>query len=382
MILVVNSGSSSLKFRVYDDELKELANGIVERLGLTRSFLEFTVGKESGKQNYAGGLHDHAAALKEVFALLEEMGVPTAEISMVGHRVVHGGEEFIKPTVVTRFNLDRLHKYDQLAPLHNPANLSGIAAAVKLMPHAKQVAVFDTAFHSTLPDYAYRYALPRRLYEKYGVRKYGFHGISHQYVSEVAAKKLRKPVGKVNLITCHIGSGSSVCAVKDGQSVDTTMGLTPLPGVTMSTRCGDIDPSIPLFMVDQLGRSIDEVYETLNKESGLVGLTGHADLRELLVILGEKLPGFTPKRKPTKLDKEQARLALDKMCYDIARYIGAYSAVLGRVDAVVFTAGIGERSGVVRKHVMSMLKTKPKPKVMVIPTNEELKIAEEVKALM
>ncbi len=377
MILIINSGSSSLKFRVFDEKMKQQAGGIVERLGLTRSFLEYQFGKESGRRTFAGGLHNHSDALKEVFAVLMDEGMDVQEIKQVGHRVVHGGEEFIKPTRVNKVVLERMRRYEQLAPLHNPANLAGIEAAMGLLPDAKQVAVFDTAFHATIPDYAYIYALPHRLYEKFGVRKYGFHGISHSYVAREAARKLKKSSSKTNLITCHIGSGSSLCAIRNGESIDTSMGLTPLQGVTMSTRCGDIDPSIPLFMVDQLGQSIEEVYETLNKESGLYGLSGYADLRDILSILGHEFEGFTPKRRPTKDDKKKAQLAVDKFCYDIARYIGQYAALLGRVDAVVFTAGVGERNAFIRKRIMSMLKLKPRLKTMVIPTNEELEIAQD-----
>ncbi|MBU0624825.1 acetate kinase [Patescibacteria group bacterium] len=382
MILIINSGSSSLKFRIFSDELRQLGGGIIERLKLPRSFLDFQIGSETGHRTFARGLHDHVDALQEIFTILTETGLNLSEIQAVGHRVVHGGEKFIRPTLVTKQTLMQLHHYDQLAPLHNPENLAGIAAALELLPQAKQVAVFDTAFHATLPDYAYRYALPRRLYEKFGVRKYGFHGISHRFVSEEAAKKLKKPLSKINLITCHLGSGSSICAVQAGQSIDTSMGLTPLQGLIMSTRCGDIDPAIPLFMVDQLGRSIDEVYGLLNNESGLIGLTGHADLRDLLVILGEKIPGFTPRKRPNKEEYERARLAVDKLCYDVVRYIGAYTALLGRVDAIVFTAGIGERSAVIRRRIMSRLKLNPKPRVLVVPTNEELEIAREIKSLL
>jgi acetate kinase len=382
MILIINSGSSSLKFKIFSDVLKELGGGVVERLKLPRSFLDFKINQEVGHRTFARGLHDHVDALREIFAVLSEIGFDLQEIQAVGHRVVHGGEKFIHPTLITKQMLAQLHRYDQLAPLHNPANLAGIAAALELLPHAKQIAIFDTAFHATLPDYAYLYALPRRLYEKFGVRKYGFHGISYRYVSIEAAKKLRKPLKKINLIICHLGSGSSICAIRGGQSIDTSMGLTPLPGVTMSTRCGDIDPSIPLFMVDQLGQSIDEVYDTLNYESGLFGLTGHADLRDLLVMLGEKISGFVVKKQPNKIEQAQAKQALDKLCYDVARYVGAYAAILGRVDALVFTAGIGERSAVVRRQILSRIKLQPRPKVLVIPTNEELEMAREIKTLL
>jgi acetate kinase len=381
MYFVINCGSSSLKFRAFDDGLKELGSGIVERVGLPRSFIKCEFNGNEDKRTFAGGLYDHESALLEVFSLLREHGFENDGVKAVGHRVVHGGEKFVKPTVVTPEVMRQLKKYEKLAPLHNPANIAGIAAASSVLPKAKQVAVFDTAFHATIPDYAYMYATPWRWYEKYGIRKYGFHGISHQYVSEEAARKLKKPLTKTNVITCHIGSGASVTAVRGGESVDTSMGFTPLQGLMMSTRCGDIDPAIPLFMIREAGRDPGDVNADLNNESGLKGVTGYADLREVMAMMGEDVPGFTPKKRPNKEEKNRARLAVDMFCYSIAKYIGAYSAVLGRVDAVVFTAGVGERSPLIRKKVMQMVGSKPKPKVMVIPTNEELMIAKETKGI-
>jgi len=381
MIFIINSGSSTLKFRMFDEKLKELGGGIVERVGEVRSFIECKIGGEDVKRTFAGGLADHERALREVLALLADFGFDMRDVSAVGHRVVHGGESFVRPTLVTPEVLKQLRKYDRLAPLHNPANLMGIEAAKAVLPKAKQVAVFDTAFHSTIPAYAHMYALPWRWYEKYGIRKYGFHGISHQYVSEEAAKKLRRPLSQINLVTCHIGSGASVTAVEGGKSVDTSMGFTPLQGVVMATRCGDIDPSIPLYMIKEAGRAPDDVYDDLNHESGLFGLTGCSDMREIMSILGYDYPGFSPKKRPSKEDKDRARLAVDTFCYSIAKYIGAYAGILGDVDAVVFTAGIGERNAVIRKRIMSMVKLDPKPKALVIPTNEELMIAREVAGL-
>ncbi|MEA3249697.1 MAG: acetate kinase [Patescibacteria group bacterium] len=378
MIFVINSGSSTLKFRVFDADLKELGGGIVERVGLRRSFIECAFGGDHEHRTFAGGLPDHEEALNEVFSLLYEFGFEDGDVKAVGHRVVHGGERFTRPILVTSEVLRQLRKYDKLAPLHNPANIAGIEAATRVLPKAKQVAVFDTAFHATIPDFAHMYALPWRWYEKHGIRKYGFHGISHQYVSEEAARKMKKPSEKVNLITCHLGSGASVTAVRGGESVDTSMGFTPLQGLVMSTRCGDIDPAIPLFMIREVGRDPDDVYDDLNHESGLKGLTGYADLREVLSMLGHDFPGFSLKKRPNKEEKEQARIAVDMFCYSVAKHIGSYAGILGSVDAIVFTAGIGERSQLIRKKVMSMVKLKPKPKVMVVPTNEELMIAREV----
>ncbi len=381
MIFVINSGSSTLKFRVFDGNLKELGDGIAERVGLMRSFIECSFNGEHERRTFARGLPDHEEALSEVFLLLHEFGFEDDDVRAVGHRVVHGGESFVQPTLITPEVLRQLRKFGRLAPLHNPANISGIEAAMRVLPKAKQVAVFDTAFHSTIPDHVHMYAVPWRWYEKYGIRKYGFHGISHQYVSEEAARKLKRPVSKVNLITCHIGSGASVTAVQAGKSVDTSMGFTPLQGLVMSTRCGDIDPAIPLFMIREAGRDPDDVYDDLNHESGLKGISGHADLREIMAVLGEDIPGFTPKKRPNKEEKRRAGLALDMLCYSVAKYISAYAGLLGDVDAVVFTAGIGERSAAVRRKVMSMVRLKPKPRIMVIPTNEELMIAREVREM-
>ena len=381
MILIINCGSTTLKFRIFDSELKELAGGLVDRLGQLRTKLDYWISKESERRTFASGLPDQAAALNEIFSVLTEAGFDMSDIASVGHRVVHGGEEFIRPTFITREVLRHLHKYSRLAPLHNPANLAGIEAAVELLPEAEQVAVFDTAFYSTLPDYAYLYSLPWEYYSRHGIRKYGFHGISHRYVAEEAARRLHKPFSRVNLITCHLGGGSSVTAIENGRAVDTSMGLTPLQGLTMATRCGDIDPSIPLFMIDTLGLTVEEAHDVLNHKSGLKGLTGHADLREVLVQLGEGIDGFESRRRPTKIERERSQVAVDKLCYDVARYIGSYTALLGRVDAVVFTGGVGENSASIRRRVMARLKLEPKLKMLVVPTNEELMIAREVKTI-
>ncbi|MFC1638950.1 acetate/propionate family kinase [Patescibacteria group bacterium] len=381
MILVINCGSSTLKFRLYDTELKELASGIAERVGLRRSFVDFRFGKEKTRRNFAGGLSDHRAALGEVFALLEEFGVEKREIVACGHRVVHGGTEFVEPTLLTKNAVERLHRYSRLAPLHNPPAVSGIEAASELLPRAAQAAMFDTSFHATIPAHAHTYAVPHRWTEKYGLRKYGFHGISHRYVTEEAARRLKKPLDRINLVTCHLGSGASVTAVERGRSVDTSMGFTPLAGVMMSTRSGDIDPAIPLHLTMTEGLEAEDVTDVLNRESGLRGVSGHADLRNVLALLGHDIPGFTPKRRPTKEELERARLAFDMLTYSVARYVGSYVALLGRVDAVVFTAGVGERSAPVRRGVMARIKLRPKPKALVIPTNEELMIARETRRL-
>jgi acetate kinase len=301
-------------------------------------------------------------------------------ILIVGHRVVHGGEEFTKPTLVTAATLKNLAKYDKLSPLHNPANLMGIRACRKLLPRAKNIAVFDTGFYSTLPGYAYTYAIPIDFYKKHAVRRYGFHGISHEYVANEAARILKKPLAKLNLITCHLGSGASVTAIRGGRAVDTSMGFTPLEGLAMSTRSGDLDPAIPLYLIRELKITPQEVDNILNKKSGLFGLSGFADMREVLTAAGYKVEGFKSK-KVSVGKKKLSNLALQVFVYRVKKYLGAYGAVLEKVDAIVFTAGIGERNKTVRDLIMKNLKISGQPKVLAIPTNEELMIARKLKNL-
>ncbi len=379
MILVINSGSSSLKFKLYSPALKELAGGLIERIGLMDSFLTYAVGGTKNRKDYPAGISDHKRGLAEVFKALAEGGYDSKKIRAVGHRVVHGGEEFTEPTVVTPKVLRRLRTYNRLAPLHNPANISGIASCRALLPWAKNVAVFDTAFYKTIPDYAFMYALPWEYYAKHKIRKYGFHGISHRYVTEEAARVLKKPYAKLRLVSCHLGSGSSVTAVKFGKAVETTMGFTPLEGLTMSTRCGDIDPAIPLYMIRTFGLTEQQVDDIMNKKSGLLGVSGYKDLRDVLVAAGYKVPGYKLKDRITADIRRRAKLAFEMFCYDVARYVGSYATVMGGADAVIFTAGVGERSQLVRDKVMSMITLPGHPRVMVVPTNEELMIAKETK---
>lgn len=348
MILVINSGSSSLKYKLFGRGLQVLAEGIVGRVGQKR------------------GPKNHDIALAGVLKSLERAGTDLSQIRAVGHRVVHGGEAFTQPTVVTPSVLKKLKGYSKLAPLHNPPNLRGIVSVVKKLKGVPNIAVFDTAFYGTLPEHAFMYALPYRLYAKEGIRKYGFHGTSHQYVAGEAAKKLRKPLSKLKLVTCHLGSGSSVTAVKKGKAVDTSMGFTPLEGLTMSTRCGDIDPAIPVYLMRQLKMKASEVDEMLNFKSGLFGIAGKKSMRD--IVQTAKGKGGAAKR---------AKLALEMYTYDVARYVAQFDGILGGADAVVFTAGIGENSPTIRKGVMKWLAPK-KWKILVIPTDEELAIAREV----
>jgi acetate kinase len=390
-ILVINSGSSSIKYQLFDMTTHSpLTSGIVERIGLEGSrikhkILTTTPAGEIVRETEIG---NHQQGLELVADLLmdEVNGVIAApdEISAVGHRVVHGGELFSQTTIISQVVKDKVRELIPLAPLHNPANLEGIEVAEKIFSAAPQVAVFDTAFHQTMPPWAYRYALPENLYTEYGVRSYGFHGTSHLYVSKMAATYLGKDSADANLITAHLGNGASITAVKGGQSVDTSMGFSPLPGLMMGTRSGDIDPAIVYFLNTKAGMSPADIDKLLNKESGLKGICGASDLRDI----EEREQNGDP----------AAKLALDMYTYRIRKYIGAYMAALGRLDALVFTAGVGENSPYVRWHAcqgltrlgitldavkndvkareITEIQTDDSPvKVLVIPTNEELEIA-------
>ncbi len=366
--LVINSGSSSLKFKLFNEKLAVKHSGLVEKIGQTGSFIDFDDQKETFT------CANHEQALNKVLFLLTKCGVKLSEIKKVGHRVVHGGEDFQLPMLVTKKNLKQLEKYNKLAPLHNPPNILGIKSCLNLLPQAKNYAVFDTAFHATLPAKVYIYPLPIALYKKFDIRRYGFHGLSHEFVAHEAAKKLKKPLAKLNLITCHLGSGSSMAAIKNGKVVDTTMGFSPLQGLMMSTRCGDIDASIPLFL-QRHGYTVDQVDNLLNKESGFVGLTGFKDLRDVLSAAGYKVEGYENKKYSVK-QKAYSELALSIFVDRVRKYIGAYFVELGKVDAIIFTAGIGERSAIVRNLIMKNLPIKTK--AFVIPTNEELMIVKKI----
>ncbi len=335
-IAVINSGSSSLKCKLFEMPSKKM---LIEK--------EIQkIGEEDSP------IHSHAEAL-------EALGIDFSDVDAIGHRVVHGGEKLQKSCIIDAQVVEIIQDLIPLAPLHNPANLEGIKALKEKMPDIPQIAVFDTAFHSSLQKEAFIYALPYELYEKHDIRRYGFHGTSHAYLTKEAAKILEKPLEELNIITLHLGNGASACAVKNGKSMDTSMGFTPLEGLMMGTRCGDIDPDIPLFLQRELGMNAKEVDILLNKESGLKGVCGENDLREILL------------REDAK-----AQLALDIMIRRIQKYIGAYMVLLENVDAIVFSGGIGEHSNYVRERVMdnSIIK---EIKSLVIETNEEFEIANE-----
>ncbi|MBR5507545.1 MAG: acetate kinase [Clostridia bacterium] len=393
-ILVINAGSSSLKYQfIKIEEEKVLAKGLCERIGIEGSKLTLKV---PGKDDYVVEKHmdDHSVAISMVIDALtdKDHGVISdmKEIDAVGHRVVHGGEIFACSVVIDEKVKEALEVCSELAPLHNPANIIGIEACEKAMPGVPQVGVFDTAFHQSMPKKAYMYALPYELYTKHKIRRYGFHGTSHRFVSERAAEMLGKPIEELKIITCHLGHGSSIAAVDCGKSVDTSMGFTPLAGVPMGTRSGDIDPAIVTFLMEKENLSAKQVNDLLNKESGVFGISElSSDFRDL---------------EGSMDTNEKSALALEMFAYGVTKYIGAYAAAMGGVDAIVFTAGVGENTALTRGQVVEKLgfmgikidaeanKCRGKEmdisapdatvKTLVIPTNEELMIAKDTARLV
>ena len=339
-ILVLNCGSSSIKYALYDMDTKEvMASGGAERVGIEGSFVKVKL-PNGEKKTVMHDIPEHTEGVKFIFSLLTDPEIGAIkdlkEIDAVGHRMVHGGERFNQSVLLTEEVLEAFEECSDLAPLHNPANLKGVRAVSELMPGLPQVGVFDTAFHQTMPDYAYMYALPYELYSKYGVRRYGFHGTSHRYVSQRVCEFLGvKPEGK-KIITCHIGNGASIAAVKDGKCVDTSMGLTPLEGLIMGTRSGDIDAGAVTFLMDKLNLDTHGISNLLNKQSGLLGVSeGSSDFRDILAGIAA--------------GNDKARLAKDMYCYRIKKYIGEYAAAMGGVDIILFTGGAGENQWEVRE---------------------------------
>jgi acetate kinase len=394
-ILVINTGSSSLKYQLIQMDNEEvLAKGVCDRIGLEQSFIKHT---KTGKDSVVieKDLYNHKVAIKSVIDVLmdPEKGVISdmSEITAVGHRVVHGGEKFKQSVLIDDVVLQAIKDCIELAPLHNPPNVTGIEACKSAMPNTPMIAVFDTAFHQTMPKYAYIYALPYDIYEKYGLRKYGFHGTSHKYVAERASKLLGKPINELKLISCHLGNGASICAIKNGKSVETSMGFTPLQGLAMGTRSGTIDPAVISFLMEKEKMGVKEISDFLNKKSGVLGVSGvSSDFRDLHAAADQ--------------GNDRAALAIEIFCYRVKRFIGDYIAVLNGADAVIFTAGIGENNDIVREKSLENLEflgikiDKEKnlikgkeidisaegaiTKTLVIPTNEELAIARETKILI
>ena len=385
-VLVLNSGSSSIKYQFIDTETKTaLAKGIVERIGMTGAVLSQT--RHDGNSiKIAGEILDHRAAIEYVIAILlsKNHGVieKNTDIDAVGHRVVHGGESFSDSVLINDEVLKAIEDNIEIAPLHNPPNIKGIQAVSRLLPKTPQVAVFDTAFHSKMPPRSFLYGIPYELYKKYKIRRYGFHGTSHLYVSQKAAEVMGKDISELKIITAHLGNGCSMAAIKNGTSVDTTMGFTPLEGLLMGTRSGDLDPSLILYIMGKEGLSLHEAGTLLNKHSGLIGISGESsDMREIVASV--------------KDEQKRSIYAFEIFCYRIKKYIGAYTAAMGGLDALVFTGGIGENSAEVREEVckdmgylgikLDTLKSESKEqiisdssskvKIFRIPTNEELVIA-------
>jgi acetate kinase len=387
-VLVINAGSSSIKYQLLEmPEQIVLAKGILEKIGEENSILSHKTNDKDTQIKKPIPNHELGMLLISQMLTDPEIGVikNITEIAAVGHRVVHGGEKFSDSCLITKEVIDVIQEYADLAPLHNPPNLTGIKAATAILPNIPQVAAFDTAFHQTMPKHAYIYGIPYEYYEKYKVRRYGFHGTSHRYVARRAATLLGKNKSEANVITCHLGNGCSITAVERGNSVDNSMGLTPLEGLVMGTRAGDIDPGIVFYLAERLQLSIKQITQILNKKSGLLGISGISnDVRNLL--------------EEAEKGNDRAQLAIDVFCYRVKKYIGAYMAVLGRTDAIVFTGGIGENATMLREQICDKLdwlgitldrelnaQTQRKEqcisvpesrvKVFVIPTDEEARIA-------
>jgi acetate kinase len=387
-IIAINAGSSSLKFQLFEMPSEEvITKGLIERIGLKDSIFSITVNGE--KKTQTTDIPDHSVAVKMLLENLTKEGIIASlnEIEGIGHRVVHGGEEFEDSALITDEVLQKIEDLAELAPLHNSANATGIRAFREVLPNVPAVAVFDTAFHQTMPENSFLYSLPYEYYEKYGIRKYGFHGTSHKYVSQRAAEMLGRPLDQLRLLSCHLGNGASIAAIEGGKSIDTSMGFTPLAGVTMGTRSGNIDPALIPYIMEKTKKTAEEVLDVLNKESGMLAVSGFSsDLRDI-EIEAEK-------------GNERAELALQVFANRIHKYIGSYAARMYGVDAIIFTAGIGENSSAIRERVLKGLEfmgvyfdpalnkvrgeeafisfPHSPVKVMVIPTNEEVMIARDV----
>ncbi len=369
-VLVLNSGSSSVKYQLFEMGKKNLllCKGLIERIGDSSSYFSYQRGDLNIRRSLL--IRNHRQAIALIIAGLKDAksGVikDISDISGIGHRVVHGGEEFRKPCLINNQILNRFSRYNELAPLHNPPNITGIRVCKELFPSIAQVAVFDTAFYHTIPPHAYMYALPYKFYKKYRIRRYGFHGTSHNFVIREAAKMLNKPLNRLRLISCHLGNGCSITAVKFGRAIDTSMGFTPLEGLIMGTRSGDIDPAIIFYISKKLGYSNRVISRILNRESGLLGISGISnDMRDIIARY--------------RTDR-RSKLAIEMFVYRIRKFIGAYALSLEKVDAIIFTAGLGENQPLIRKKIckdIPRILNNKNIKFLVIPTNEELMIAKD-----
>ena len=395
-VLVLNCGSSSIKYKLYDmNGQKELASGGIEKIGLPDSFLKFTL-SDGSKQVITQEIKEHTAGIELILKTLTDAKYGAIksldQIDAVGHRVVHGGDKFCSSVVINQEVIDKIEECVDFAPLHDPANLKGIYAIQKILPKVPQVAVFDTSFHQTMPPYAYMYALSYDYYEKYGVRRYGFHGTSHRYVAKRGCEFLGLDLENSRIITAHIGNGGSITAIKNGKSIDTSMGMTPVEGLMMGSRSGSVDPGVLTYLMEKENLSTQQINDIINKKSGLVGVSGvSSDMRDI--------------ENAIEQGNERARLAMDMYFYYILKYVSGYIAVLGGVDAIIFTGGVGENQPIMRKYVCDSLAflgvdfnnelndrikgretelTFPnsKVRVAVIPTNEELAIAIDTEELV
>lgn len=387
-VIAINAGSSSLKFQLFEMPSEEvITKGLIERIGLNDSIFTISVNGEKVKE--VSDIPNHEVAVKMLLDKLTTLGIIKSldEIDGIGHRVVHGGEDFNDSALITDEALNKIEALSELAPLHNPANVTGIRAFQQVLPNVPAIAVFDTAFHQTMPENSFLYSLPYEYYEKYGIRKYGFHGTSHKYVSERAAEMLGRPLEQLRLLSCHLGNGASIAAIEGGKSIDTSMGFTPLAGVTMGTRSGNIDPALIPYIMEKTNKTAEEVLDVLNKKSGMLAISGFSsDLRDI--------------EEEAENGNERAELALQVFANRIHKYIGSYAARMYGVDAIIFTAGIGENSTAIRERVLKGLEfmgvyfdpalnkvrgeeafisyPHSPVKVMVIPTNEEVMIARDV----
>ncbi|WP_026866845.1 acetate kinase [Jeotgalicoccus marinus] len=391
-IIAINAGSSSFKFELFEmSEEQEIARGLVERIGLDHGV--FTLSYKGGREVFEQNFKNHTEAVNIMLDILVSKNIISSidELEGTGHRVVHGGEKFSEATMIDDSVVRDIEELSEFAPLHNPANLMGIRAMRELLPDVPHIAVFDTSFHQSMPESSYLYSLPYKYYKDYRIRKFGFHGTSHQYVTERAGEILKRPLEELRLISCHLGNGASIAAVKAGKSIDTSMGFTPLAGVTMGTRSGNIDPSLIPYIMEKTDKSAVEVLNVLNRESGLLGVSGFSsDLRDIT--------------EEAKKGNDRAELALEVFSSSIHKYMGSYAARMGGVDAIIFTAGVGENSSLIREKVLDSLefmgvyldkKTNDETrgveatishsyspvKVLVIPTAEEVMIAREVMRL-
>jgi len=375
LILVINSGSSSIKYQLFNTKVEEsLAKGMIEKIGSNKANLEYATSSGYNiDKNVKAKNHKQAIKIAIDTLLDKEKGVVSdiSQLSGVGHRVVHGAEEFKSSTIITPDVLKAINKYSELAPLHNPPAVKVIEAIKHILPHMRQVAVFDTSFHQSMPEEAYMYGLPYEYYKKYNLRKYGFHGTSHKFVALEATKELNCSLSELKIITCHLGNGCSITAIDRGNSIDTSMGFTPLEGLLMGTRCGDIDPAIIGYLMEKENLSVSQIDNLLNKQSGLLGISGISnDMREVEEAAGSN---------------SRAQLAIKIFIYRIVKYIGSYLAILGGTDAIVFTGGIGEHQTGIRDKITDRLipvLEGRETKIMVIPTNEELMIAKETQEVL